>query len=533
MRVANNPIKMTKNFYCEVDFVPLSDIRPPITLPEPGGGDGSRTSYTLTTEIVGPGRVSSDGIYLSGAEVTLTAIPDAGASLKEWSGDPDCADGKVTMDRNKTCEAVFAKSVGIGNGKLAYWEQYLASYPGSKNLGRTWPVSSFNSFSPLVYSEDGVGGFYTPIGAYKDAGWYKDPIRWTDKFVNNGNGSQLNPNCKAEVYHSRRNIGDLKPGQTMGIGVGSDIPNSMSSRPTYFISGDAHTGTFTMDWYLDTGELKKADGGCDTQVRRVIWPGEVTDDGWAIVPTSDNPDTAKFIFLVPAHIDPDKVVIRNFTDTNPIPLSSFTGGIPFRHDRNIVKNCPFDECYIIVMGGDGGPKMGSEIPGSDGRATYERVGDTIRIYITGVGTGITTFYDVPNGTSLAAGFSSSVGNAVADFIRDLNISRGQGIKIELYGHSLGAAEATWIYQNGSLRKGDKVIAIGVPAFVRDIDMISGKNGIEYKGYCGIVDVVCQLFGEVLRSNVITINTLTGMPGTRYLNSHARNNYQIIIGLPLF
>src|SRR2546428_11007941 len=53
--------------------------------------------------------------YPRGTVVTLTATPPPGARFVGWSGDPDCADGSVTLDMEKTCTAHFA---GSGSGSL-------------------------------------------------------------------------------------------------------------------------------------------------------------------------------------------------------------------------------------------------------------------------------------------------------------------------------------------------------------------------------------------------------------------------------
>jgi hypothetical protein len=45
--------------------------------------------------------------FASGTVVVLNAAPNAGSFFAGWFGDPDCADGIVTMDVDKTCVAVF------------------------------------------------------------------------------------------------------------------------------------------------------------------------------------------------------------------------------------------------------------------------------------------------------------------------------------------------------------------------------------------------------------------------------------------
>jgi len=48
-----------------------------------------------------------NGIYEKGAVVTLSVMPDEVSQFAGWTGDPDCEDGVITLDTDKTCEATF------------------------------------------------------------------------------------------------------------------------------------------------------------------------------------------------------------------------------------------------------------------------------------------------------------------------------------------------------------------------------------------------------------------------------------------
>jgi glucose/arabinose dehydrogenase len=73
----------------------------------------------LTITVEGPGGVvlSPPGVlcrgacsqeYPLGTVVTLSPGPVAASRFLEWAGDPDCADGRVTIDGAVSCRAVFA-----------------------------------------------------------------------------------------------------------------------------------------------------------------------------------------------------------------------------------------------------------------------------------------------------------------------------------------------------------------------------------------------------------------------------------------
>lgn len=91
-------------------------------------------SITVTKTGVGSGTVLScpsgiscgadcSELYPGGTVVTIAAVPSPGSIFSGWSGDPDCTDGLVTVDGNKTCTATFNKqnySLGIGKRGLGF-----------------------------------------------------------------------------------------------------------------------------------------------------------------------------------------------------------------------------------------------------------------------------------------------------------------------------------------------------------------------------------------------------------------------------
>ena len=80
---------------------------------------------TLGTSGNGAGTVRAEGLPLSctsscaqllseGQSVTLSASPSPGSTFLRWDGDPDCADGEVTVSSARTCVAVFDRALPDG-----------------------------------------------------------------------------------------------------------------------------------------------------------------------------------------------------------------------------------------------------------------------------------------------------------------------------------------------------------------------------------------------------------------------------------
>ena len=132
--------------------------------------DNLSSLYTLTVTRSGngSGTVTGDGIncgfncteaYTPNTPVTLTPIADTDSIFAGWSGDPDCSEGQVTMNADKTCIATFNLLLGLPD-LTGTWVT-LTSSNGGKSVSGTLALSNIGpvgagTFKVAFYlSDDG------------------------------------------------------------------------------------------------------------------------------------------------------------------------------------------------------------------------------------------------------------------------------------------------------------------------------------------------------------------------------------------
>jgi uncharacterized repeat protein (TIGR02543 family) len=111
-------VTMDSNKTCTATFQ-LQLVLRTLTITGAGTGSGTVTASGINCSVTA-GSTSGDcnEAYAHGTVVTLTATPASGSVFVSWGGDPDCTDGSVTMDDDKTCTATFQPICSLLMGLL-------------------------------------------------------------------------------------------------------------------------------------------------------------------------------------------------------------------------------------------------------------------------------------------------------------------------------------------------------------------------------------------------------------------------------
>ncbi len=95
----------------------IRSVAPIYTLALTLSGPGAGTVVSAPNGVACPGDCTEG--YASGTVVTLSASPAGGSTFAGWSGDPDCADGSVTMLGERHCTAIF-NVVGLAGQTITF-----------------------------------------------------------------------------------------------------------------------------------------------------------------------------------------------------------------------------------------------------------------------------------------------------------------------------------------------------------------------------------------------------------------------------
>jgi uncharacterized repeat protein (TIGR02543 family) len=129
----------------------------------------STQTLTVNKTGTGSGTVSGSGAYDYGTTHQITATASTGSTFAGWSGDPDCADGSVTMNTDKTCTATFklnkytltVNKAGTGSGTV--------SGGGSYDYGTTHQITA-TAFIGSTFTgwSGGCTGTVSPLNVLVD-----------------------------------------------------------------------------------------------------------------------------------------------------------------------------------------------------------------------------------------------------------------------------------------------------------------------------------------------------------------------------
>lgn len=126
---ADGQVTLTEDTSCKARFyLPVT-----LTVTKSGNGSGTVTSV--------PAGISCGAdcteIYDTGTKVTLKATAAAGSAFARWTGAADCSDGKVTLNADMTCTAVFKKLVTAKFRSVGANDGWILEKTETSNTGGT------------------------------------------------------------------------------------------------------------------------------------------------------------------------------------------------------------------------------------------------------------------------------------------------------------------------------------------------------------------------------------------------------------
>jgi len=157
---ADGTVTMSAARGCVATFQ-LMPVTHSLTINKLGAGSGRVTSIPAGIDC----GVDCAETLPAGTQVSLQAVPDAGSGPVVWGGDPDCADGVVTLSADRACTATFSLAVTcsgvwtsggpLGGTVRLVWidparpEHLLAGGDGglfeSQNAGESWIATSLGA----------------------------------------------------------------------------------------------------------------------------------------------------------------------------------------------------------------------------------------------------------------------------------------------------------------------------------------------------------------------------------------------------
>ena len=296
--------------------------------------DAPRRRLSVRKEGAGDGELESipSGIacgtdcfedFILSSTVTLAAHPVPGSTFRGWSGDPDCADGRVTMTADRTCVATFQALPGtflLQVGKTGTGQGRVTSTPSGIDCGSTCSAS-FQAGAEVALT-------VVPLSGSIFAGWSGDPDCSDGVVILSAARSctavfslQPPPTFSLTVHSSGLGSGQVRSSPA-GIDCPADCSETYPAGAAVSLSAEADPGSVFGGWM---GAGCSGTGPCDVTLntnREVTAVFEPEAQPCSSVWTTDGPYRGNIRRIVINPTQPDHL----FAATGGGLFESFNGG---------------------------------------------------------------------------------------------------------------------------------------------------------------------------------------------------------------